>query len=113
MAAFGEVPANHLALPHHQIGDAPLCFDRDLVTFENGHDDRCMHVKRQRRGGTASAKRFISDRMTKKVKSRSTPLSRDRQVQKSFFTQAGAILDWMRGIAVVRGRTGGEISRQF
>src|ERR1700677_3907392 len=72
-----------------------------------------MHVERQRRGWAALAQGFIGECMTKEIEACPAERLADRQRQKALRSQAIVILDRMGGVAVMVGRSGGEICGQI
>ncbi len=86
---------------------------RDLGALQGRHDDRGVHVECQCGRRAARAQGLESQRMAEQADPCPTPLFRQVQLEKSFLAQALVILDRVARGAVVLGRAGREIRRQF
>ena len=84
----------------------------DLGALQHRHDDGGVHVERERGGRAALAQRLVGDRVVEEAGAGAAPLLADGEFEKPFRAKPVVVLGRMRCVAVVVGRTGGEVGCQ-
>ena len=109
---LGEVPGNQPLLFDDQIGQTLLGGRRNYRTFEQGTDNREVHIEREGGGRTALGEFFGRQGVVEQPDALSAHLSGNIEAVESIPAQGRIVFQRMAGFLIVRRGSGGEVCCQ-